>query len=117
MMKTYAVELVMLLVQLMVFYFIPLFAGPTDAMGMVFLMLAATLVLSLILGWFSAHWNKLFWPFVVAVSFIPSVWIWYNSSALIHSVWYMIISAAGVLAGTGLRKLTSWMKLKKTLHQ
>lgn len=117
MMKTYAVELVMLLVQLMVFYVIPLFAGPTDAMGMVFLMMAATLVLSLILGWSSVHWNKLLWPFAVAAAFIPSVWVWYNSSALIHSVWYMFLSAAGVLAGTCLRKLTFWMRLKKTQHQ
>ena len=112
-MKTYAAELVLLLAQLLVFYVCPLAAGPTDVMGMVFLMLVATLVLSLILGWISAHWNKLLWPFAVAAAFIPSVWIWYNISAMIHAVWYMVLSAAGVLIGSCLRKLSFWMKERK----
>ena len=43
-------ELVILLIQAGAFYVLPLFAGPTDAMGLVFLLLAATLALSLLMG-------------------------------------------------------------------
>ena len=43
-------ELVILLIQAGVFYVLPLFAGPTDAMGLVFLLLAATLALSMLMG-------------------------------------------------------------------
>ena len=49
-MKRYGKELVVLLCQLFLFYLFPLFAGPTDAMGMVVLMLLGTLTLSLALG-------------------------------------------------------------------
>ena len=113
MMKTYAVEVVVLFLQVLVFYVSPAAAGPTDAMGMVFLMLVATLVLAVLLGRLSKHWSKYLWPFIVAVAFLPSVWVWYNSSATIHAVWYMVLSAAGVLIGSFLRKLSSWMKERK----
>lgn len=111
-MKTYAAELIFLFLQLLVFYIFPLFAGSTDAMGMVFLMLLATLGLSLVLGWLSKRWSRFLWPFVTAAVFIPSVWIWYNSSAIIHAAWYLAVSAAGVLTGSCLRKLTAWMQKK-----
>ena len=48
-MKKYLKEIITILIQILIFYIFPLFAGPTDAMGMVVLMLLATLVLSLIL--------------------------------------------------------------------
>ena len=38
-MKRYIKELAILTVQLFLFYLFPLFAGPTDAMGMVFLII------------------------------------------------------------------------------
>ncbi len=112
MMKTYAAELVLLLAQLLVIYAVPLIAGPTDVIGMVFLMLAATLALAMILGWFSKAWIRFLWPFVVAAVFTPSVWIWYNSTALIHAVWYMVVSATGVLLGACLRKVAAWIRKK-----
>lgn len=36
---------------------------------------------------------------LVSVLFIPSVFIYYNESALIHSIWYLVISSVGLLAG------------------
>ena len=86
-MKKYAVEAAVLAVQLFMFYVFPLFAGPTDAMGMVILILAATLVLSALLGLISEKKVKLLYPFVIAALFVPSVWIYYNESALAHAIW------------------------------
>ena len=52
---------------------------------------------------------KLLTTFVVIISililFIPSVFIYYNESALIHSVWYLVISSIGLLVGTIIYKI------------
>ena len=98
-------EIFISLIQLFMFYVFPLFAGPTDAMGMVFLILLATLLLSLVMGILSKYWIKYLYPAVTAVLFIPSVWIFYNESALIHAVWYLVIASVGLILGSLLRKV------------
>ena len=105
-MKRYLKETVILLLQLFMFYIFPLFAGPTDAMGMVFLILVSVLVLSFVMGIISKEKIKYLYPVVVAVVFIPSVFIYYNESALIHSLWYFVVSAVGLLVGAFVRKIS-----------
>ena len=92
--------------QLLLFYILPLTAGPTDAMGMVILIIFATFLLSIVIGSISKENLKYFYPIVIAILFIPSVFIYYNESALIHSVWYLVISAIGLLIGAVIYKLT-----------
>lgn len=46
-MKKYLKEILILLIQLFMFYVFPLFAGPTDVMGMIVLLILATLLLSI----------------------------------------------------------------------
>lgn len=98
-MKRYAKEMMILCIQLCIFYITPLFVGPTNAIGMMLLMLSATLILSAVLGAISEQNVKFVFPLVVAVIFIPGVWIYYNESALIHSIWYLVMSAVGLLLG------------------
>ena len=43
-MKKYLKEILILLIQLFMFYVFPLFAGPTDVMGMIVLLILAKLV-------------------------------------------------------------------------
>lgn len=102
-MKKYFKEMGVLALQLFMFYIFPLFAGPTDAMGMVLLIILATLLFSAILGGISEKGIKYFYPLVAAVVFLPSVFIYYNESALIHSVWYLVVSAVGLLFGAAIR--------------
>ena len=109
-MKKYIKEIVILLIQLYMFYIFPIYAGPTDAMGMVFLIILATLLLSIIIGSISKEKVKYLYPIVIAILFIPSVFIYYNESALIHSVWYLVISTFGMLVGTIIQKLTKRLK-------
>lgn len=104
-MKKYVKEIIILLIQLLVFYMLPLFAGPTDAMGMVFLILLSTFVLSILIGGISNEKVKYLYPVVIAMLFIPSVFISYNESAFIHSVWYFVVSTIGMLIGTIASKL------------
>ena len=49
-MKTYLKEKIIILIQLFMFYIYPFFMGPTDAMGMVFIILVTTFILSILMG-------------------------------------------------------------------
>lgn len=105
-MKKYVKELIIYLLQLFMFYIFPLFAGPTDMMGMVLLIIISTFVLSVIMGSISKSKIKYLYPILVSVIFIPSVILHYNLSALIHSVWYLVVSSVGLLVGLFIYKLT-----------
>lgn len=99
-------ELIILLIQLFMFYIFPLFAGPTDAMGMVLIILLTSFILSIIMSTISKQKLKYLYPITISLLFIPSVFIYYNESALIHSLWYLIISSIGTFIGAILFKLT-----------
>ncbi len=100
-------EIIIFLIQLFMFYIFPLFAGQADAMGMVFLILVVTFILSIVIASVSKEKWKYFYPIIVSILFIPSVFIYYNDSALIHTVWYFVDSAAGLLIGTIIYKITN----------
>ncbi len=104
-MKKYFKEIIIILIQIFMFYVFPLFAGPTDAMGIVLLILIATFVLSIIIGAVSKEKLKYIYPLIIATIFIPSVWIYYNDSALIHSLWYLVDSVIGLIIGSVLFKV------------
>jgi len=101
----YIKEIIILLIQLFMFYIFPLFAGPTDAIGMVLLILIVTFILSIVIVNFSKEKYKYLYPIVVSILFIPSVYIYYNESALVHSIWYLTISGIGILLGSIINKL------------
>ena len=104
-MKRFIKEISILLIQLFMFYIFPMFAGPTDAMGMVLLIIIATFVLSIIIGSISKEKIKYLYPIIISILFIPSVFIYYNESALIHSIWYLVVSFIGLVLGMGIYKL------------
>ena len=95
-MKKYLKEILILLIQLFMFYVFPLFAGPTDVMGMIVLLILATLLLLKV---------KYLYPIIIAITFVPSVFIYYNETALIHSLWYLAVSSFGLIIGMVIHKL------------
>ena len=99
-MKKNIKEIIIGILQLLLFYVLPLFAGPTDAMGMVFLIIVGTFILSLLIGILSNNKIKYFYSII----FIPSVFIYYNESALIHSVWYLVVANIGLFIGSSICK-------------
>ena len=105
-MKKFYKEIIILLIQLFMFYIFPLFAGPTDAMGMVIIILFTTFILSVIIASISKEKIKYLYPIVIAILFIPSILIYYNESALVYSIWYLVDAAIGIVIGAILRKLT-----------
>lgn len=100
-------EITILLIQLFMFYIFPLFAGPTDIMGMVFLILVSTFILAIIFASISKKKWKYIYPIIISILFIPTVFIYYNSSALIHAVWYLVDSGIGFLIGLIIYKITN----------
>jgi len=110
--KKYFKEIIILILQLFMFYIFPMFAGPTDAIGMVLIILLATFAFSLVIGAISNNKRKYTYPIFVAIIFIPSVFIYYNESALIHSIWYLVDSYIGLFIGSGLNILTKKLNKK-----
>lgn len=102
-MKHYRKELLLLLIQFLIFYLFPLTAGPTDMMGMVVVLLFSTLILSVLMGILSGHKIKYAFPPAVALIFLPSVFIHYNTTALTHCIWYLIVSLIGLCIGCIIR--------------
>lgn len=109
-MKKYIKELIIFLIQMFMFYIFPLFAGPTDAMGMVFLIIVMTFLLSLVISIISKERIKYLYPIIVSLLFIPSIFIYYNESALIHSLWYFIIANIGLFIGMIIRIIIKMIK-------
>ena len=105
-MKKYLKETIICLLQLCAFYLLPQAMGNIGALGMVFLLLLITFLLSIIIGIISNNKIKYSYPIFVALLFIPTIWLYYNESALIHSVWYLVVSSIGLLVGTIIYKLT-----------
>lgn len=101
-MKKYLKEIIILVLQVAVFYLLPLCGGPTDILGVIFLLFVGTFILGILWGLLVKEKYKYFYPIIVALIFIPSIFIYYNSSALIHSLWYLIISLVGTLLGSGI---------------
>ena len=99
-MKKYIKETIIWILQLFMFFIFPFFGGPTDAMGVVVVIILSTFALSLIMGAFSDNKIKYLYPIATSVFFIPTVMIHYNGSALIHSVWYLVVSAVGIAIGS-----------------
>ena len=101
----YVKEIVVLLVQLIMFYMFPLSAGPTDVMGMVVIIIISVFILSIVIGSISNSKLKYFYPVIISILFIPSIFIYYNDSALVHALWYLIISYIGLGIGLIIYKL------------
>ncbi len=106
-MEKFVKEFAILAVQLLIFYIFPLFAGPGREMGIIMLMVLATMMLSVVLGSVSKYKIKYLYPVVIALLFIPSVFLYYNESALIHALWYLAASAIGLGLGIITQKMGS----------
>ena len=99
-MREYRKELIIVILQVFLHCIFPIFAGPGDEMGLVVLLLIGTFWLSFIMGVVSKNKLKFVYPIVPALLFVVTIPIYYNASALIHVVWYLVLSILGVLIGS-----------------
>ena len=104
-MKRYIKEIIILLIQLFMFYIFPVFMYLYEPIGIVMLILLTTFILSVVLASISKNKIRYLYPIIISILFIPSVFIYYNESALVHSLWYLVISYIGLAFGTVIYKL------------
>lgn len=104
-MKKYSKEIIILLIQLFMFYIYPLLVGMNNPFGMVLMIVFITFILSAIIGRIIKGKIKYLYPIIISVLFIPSVFIYYNESALVHSLWYLVVAYIGLGLGTLIYKL------------
>ncbi len=109
-MKKYLKELIIFILQIILFYLIPLLMNADTVIGVILFLLLGTFTLTLVLNIISKLKIKYFYPLIVAIIFIPSIFIYYNESALIHTLWYFIDSLIGMIIGTCIFKLKSRTK-------
>ena len=102
-MKKYFKEIILIVMQLIMFYIFPIFMYLYEPIGTVMMILLITFILSLLLSFISKNQIKYLYPVIIAILFIPSVFIFYNESALVHSLWYLVISSTGLLLGTTIK--------------
>lgn len=98
-MKKYIKEIIIFVIETLLFYLLPLTAGPADGMGLVVLLLLTCNILAFILGIISNNKVKWLYPIAISIIFIPTVYIYYNESALIHSIWYLVDAYIGLFIG------------------
>ena len=106
-MKRYLKELVILVIQLFMFYIFPIFMYLYEPIGTVILILLTTFILSIILSSISKSKIKYLYPLVISILFIPTIFIYYNESALVHAIWYFVVSTVGLLIGMITNLVTS----------
>ncbi len=104
-MKDYLKEIIICLLQALVFYLLPKMMGNIGALGMFFLLLLITFILSIIIVNISNNKIKYSYPIFVSLLFIPTIWVYYNESALIHSLWYLVVSGIGLIIGITINKI------------
>ena len=105
MIKKFFKEIIILIIKLLLFYLLPLTAGPADTMGLVVLLLLLTLILSIVIGIISKEKIKFLYPIIISILFIPTIFIYYNDSAWIHSIWYLVDSLIGLFIGVIISKI------------
>ncbi|MBQ2946959.1 MAG: hypothetical protein IJE04_03820 [Bacilli bacterium] len=111
-MKRHLKELVILFIQLFLFYIFPLFMNLYGPIGIVLIILSSTFVLSITIAIISKENIKYLYPIVSSISFLPSVFIYYNESALIHCLWYLFISSIGILIGSIIYQIKKELKIQ-----
>ena len=99
-MREYRKELIIVILQVFLHCIFPIFAGPGDEMGLVVLLLIGTFWLSFIMGVVSKKKMKYAYPFVPVILLVITIPIYYNSSAMIQALWYLVLSVLGVLIGS-----------------
>lgn len=101
-MKKILNETIIILVQLASLYLLPLIAMnfSKDAMILtVFINIVITVALSVILFVITSRKIKYFYPLVVLIIFIPSIFIFYNDSAIIYAIGHLLASLLGMGIG------------------
>ena len=108
-MKKYKKEIIILVLQLIVFYILPLIATPSDTFGLIVLDIILTYAISIVVGLTIKSNYKYLYPIVITILYIPSVFIYFNQLFLKHILWYLADSYLGLVVSSNIM----WMMKEK----
>lgn len=108
-MKKYSNLIVLSILQFCLFYIVPLLVNRNEAIAMVVMLLLGTFLLSILAG-ITKFEFKILYPLLVVFLFAPTIPIYYNFSAIVHIIWYSVISYTGL----GIGMLITWIQKKIT---
>ena len=100
MIRRYKWEGIILLLQAVVFYGIPLCLLDRDSIGTVLAMVVSTLLLAICLGLLSHSRLRWAYPLLCAVLYLPSVVLFYHQESSVYVIWYFLMSGLGLLMGS-----------------
>ena len=101
-MKKYIKEIVVLLIQIFSLYILPLHAmyiSKDQTVITIFLNMIITFVLSIIFSKISKIKMKYLYPVLVAVLYIPSMYLFYKEFILIYLIFHLVMSFIGIYVG------------------
>ncbi|MBR3198390.1 MAG: hypothetical protein IKG27_00050 [Bacilli bacterium] len=104
-MKKYLKEIIIVFVQIIAFYVLPLYPKEYPIIGLRVLTISITFILSVIVGLVIKKKIGVFYPILVAILFIPSVLMYFNETVLIYAEWYFITSATGLIIGAIIKEI------------
>ncbi len=95
------------------YYLFPLFGNSTGSFMVILLIIIplTCFVISFIYG-FKNGWN-FFFSIIIGILFIPAIFIYFNSTAWVYIVGYLIISSAGVFVGKSFKNKTYHKRILK----
>ena len=89
-----------LIVQLLVFYVLPIFAMEhKSSNGMIIIVILATFMLALGIGGISKNRIKYYYPIITALVFIPAIYVYSTEFVLVHTLYLLADAFLGVLIG------------------
>lgn len=98
-MKKYLAKMIIVLLQVCVFFLAPLLFKVYNPSHVIVGMLIATFGLSMMIVVVSDAKIRYLYALIPPLMFIPSIPIYYNSSATESIIWYFGVSVGGVLLG------------------
>jgi len=98
-MRKYFEEIVIFILQLVIFYVFPLVAVDNGAKGMLIIIILATFIAAVGFGGISKYKIKYYYPILTAILFIPAVYIYNTEFDFIDVLWCLASASLGVLIG------------------
>jgi len=114
-MKKYLLEIIVILLQIGVFYLSPLVFKMFNLTIVIVGMLLATFGLSMMMVVVSKKKIRYLYPILASILYSLSVSFFYNNSAYGIIIWYFLVSVVGVLLGFLIDKFIDSIYNKKSL--
>lgn len=98
----YVKEIIIVILQIFLFFKAPTMVFEEHKVQMIILVAALTVILSFIIGLISSEKMKFYYPLIVAILFIISIFTDYGLSSFLLALAYLGISTIGMLLGAGI---------------